>query len=114
MESPAEIAAIFKCLSAEARVRIIQMLGRSPLCVNALARRLNMTQGAASQHLRILRDAGLIVPEKRGYFTHYRLNPATMKKWLDLAGDLLEIRMIPLPCFNPAQFRPEDSARDGD
>jgi len=42
--------------------------------VNALAARLGVTQGAVSQHLRIMRDAGLVIDQKRGYFVHYELN----------------------------------------
>ncbi|MFH1091437.1 MAG: metalloregulator ArsR/SmtB family transcription factor, partial [Pseudomonadota bacterium] len=51
-----ELTKIFKCLAVEARLKIIQLLQGRVLCVNALAANLNLTQGAVSQHLRILRD----------------------------------------------------------
>ncbi|MBN1943113.1 MAG: winged helix-turn-helix transcriptional regulator [Phycisphaerae bacterium] len=72
---------MLKVLSVETRVRIIQLLKGRALCVNALASRLNVTQGAVSQHLRFMRDAGLVVDEKRGYFVHYRLNEETLAVW---------------------------------
>ncbi|MBN1844923.1 MAG: winged helix-turn-helix transcriptional regulator, partial [Sedimentisphaerales bacterium] len=61
-----------KVLSVGTRLRIIQLLNGRALCVNALAQRLGVSQSAVSQHLRVLRDAGLVIDEKRGYFVHYR------------------------------------------
>lgn len=74
MTPPEELARIFKCLSVSTRVRIVQLLKGRVMCVGALSRFLEVTPGAVSQHLRILREAGLVVAEKRGYFVHYRLN----------------------------------------
>ena len=83
-------ARIFKVLSVATRVRMIELLKERSLCVNALARDLMITPAAVSQHLRILRDADLVVAEKRGYFVHYRINEETMARWRRTAGDLLE------------------------
>jgi DNA-binding transcriptional ArsR family regulator len=58
--------------------------------VNALAHRLDVTPGAVSQHLRIMRDAGLVVDEKRGYFVHYRLNEDTLAEWREEIDRLLD------------------------
>jgi len=76
-----KLARIFKVLSVPARVRIIQLLKGRALCVGALSARLKITQGAVSQHLRVLRDAGLVVGEKRGYYVHYRLDEKTLDGW---------------------------------
>jgi DNA-binding transcriptional ArsR family regulator len=62
---------------------MVQLLKDRALCVGALSARLDVTQGAVSQHLRILRDADLVIPEKRGYYVHYRLNEKTLLKWKD-------------------------------
>ena len=78
-----------KVLSVNTRVRIVQLLREKALCVNALAARLNVTQGAVSQHLRVMRDAGLVIDERRGYHVHYRLNPSTMVRWRDEISALL-------------------------
>jgi DNA-binding transcriptional ArsR family regulator len=80
-----ELARVFKVLSVESRVRIVQLLKSKVLCVNALAKLLDMSPAAVSQHLRILRDAGVVRPEKRGYFVHYRLDEETLRAWRDLA-----------------------------
>ena len=81
MADARKLAGIFKVLSADTRVQIVKLLKGRALCVNALASRLGVTQGAVSQHLRTLRDAGVVVPEKRGYYVHYRLDERTIAKW---------------------------------
>lgn len=81
MTDAQKLARIFKALSVDTRVRMVQLLKNRALCVGALSARLDVTQGAVSQHLRILRDADLVLPEKRGYYVHYRLNDKTLLKW---------------------------------
>lgn len=75
------IARIAKILSVDARVRIVCLLKGRSLCVSSLTRHLGITQGAVSQHLRIMRDAGLVIDEKKGYFVHYRINTRTLAAW---------------------------------
>jgi DNA-binding transcriptional ArsR family regulator len=68
-----------QALSAPARLTIIDLLKSRALCVNALTARLGLTQGAVSQHLRVLREAGFVIPEKRGYYVHYMLDETKLK-----------------------------------
>ena len=75
------MARLMRVLAVGTRVRIVELLKGRALCVNALAARLDVTQGAVSQHLRIMRDAGLVIAEKRGYYVHYRLNEKTLAAW---------------------------------
>ena len=89
MSAARELARLLKVLSVETRVRIVELLKGRALCVNALASRLDVTQGAVSQHLRIMRDAGLVIDEKRGYFVHYRLNEETLASWREEIDKLL-------------------------
>ena len=89
MPNAERIAQVFKVLSVSTRVRIIQLLRHRPHCVNALAHTLNLTPAAISQHLRVLRDAGLVVADKHGYFVHYRLNCDTVARCHRAADDLL-------------------------
>ena len=84
-----DLAYVCKILSVGTRVQILQLLKGRALCVGALSTRLDVTQGAVSQHLRILRDADLVVAEKRGYFVHYRLNEKTLSKWKNMVDRLL-------------------------
>lgn len=65
---------ILKALADENRLTIIEMLLRHDLCVGALSKHLDISEAAVSQHLKVLREAGLVTGEKRGYYTHYRVN----------------------------------------
>jgi DNA-binding transcriptional ArsR family regulator len=91
MSNPEKLALIFKVLSVETRVRIIDLLKRRSLCVNALAHVLEITPAAVSQHLRILRNADIVTAEKRGYFVHYKVNEAILAKWKEGAEGLLKM-----------------------
>jgi len=64
---------VFKALSSESRLRIVGLLKEHPQCVNAIVERLSMTQSAVSQHLRILKEAGLVRGLKRGNWMHYEM-----------------------------------------
>lgn len=69
-----ELADIFKLLSDPTRLQLVQLLAENgSLCVNALAKRLAVTQSAVSQHLRLLRQAGLVAGLRQGSFIHYSL-----------------------------------------
>ncbi len=89
MTDPRKLTKVFRALSVESRVRIVQLLKGRALCVNALAARLKVTPAAVSQHLRVLRDADLVVPDKRGYYVHYQINEKTLAAWKALADGLL-------------------------
>lgn len=60
------------------------------LCVNALANQLGITQSAVSQHLKILRQAGFVTSERRGYFIHYRLNPEQVDRVCSEISDIVK------------------------
>ena len=82
----------FKALSNDARLKIIQLLSESkhPMCVNALAFRLSISQPAVSQHLKVLENAGLVRGNKRGYWVHYGLVPENLQKCAAFIQDLTE------------------------
>ncbi len=87
-----KVTQVFRALSVDTRVRIVQLLKERALCVNALAARLGVTPAAVSQHLRVLRDADLVTPDKRGYYVHYRINEKTLAAWKELADKLLTVK----------------------
>ena len=60
-----------KALADGKRLKILHMLIANDLCVGALAKHLGISKPAVSQHLQILRKAGLVNGTKRGYWTHY-------------------------------------------
>ena len=87
MDNLDTLSEIFKALADPTRLKLIKLLtgqsirfcngqckGDTFLCVGALANQLGVTQSAVSQHLRVLRQAGLVRGERRGSFMHYSLN----------------------------------------
>ncbi len=81
LSNPDTQARIFKVLSVDTRVRMVDLLKHRSLCVNALARILKITPAAVSQHLRVLRDANVVTADKKGYFVHYHVNEKTLDEW---------------------------------
>ena len=79
---------IMKVLCEPTRCRIIMLLSEKAYCVSALASLLGLSVPAVSQHLRLLRDAGLVLSEKYSYQTHYRLNKEQIAR---VAEGLLEL-----------------------
>ncbi len=67
-----------KALADEKRYTLLCLLLRHDYCVGSLSRQLGITESAVSQHLKTLREAGLVSGEKRGYFTHYRVDRAVL------------------------------------
>ena len=70
----------FKVFSVETRIKIIELLKAEPLSVNTMADALGVTQSAVSQHLRVLKQAGLVTDERKGYHIFYSLNKASLDK----------------------------------
>jgi len=89
---------MFKVLAVTPRVRIIQLLKNRALCVGALSARLGITPGAVSQHLQVLKQAGLVKGEKRGYFMHYQLNQETLSHWQEVLEEFLAAPEALEPC----------------
>lgn len=73
-------AELFKILSVDKRIEIVEFLKKEPMSVNALADALRITQSAVSQHLRVLKGAGLVKDERRGYWIYYSLNRDALEK----------------------------------
>jgi DNA-binding transcriptional ArsR family regulator len=68
------------------RRAIFELLARRPSTVGELARQLPITRSAVSQHLRVLKDGGLVVSQAEGTRRIYRLNPdgvTALRTYLD-------------------------------
>lgn len=86
----------FKALGEPTRLKIIKMLSIQGMCVCELSEVLDMLQPRVSQHLKILKDAELVVENKEGYFVCYTLNREELERlWHDfsqfLAADILNL-----------------------
>lgn len=83
-----------KALADEKRLKILHMLMTNDLCVGALSKQLGITKPAVSQHLQILRKAGLVKGEKRGYWTHYMVNRQAISQTAAGLNDLASQQKI--------------------
>jgi ArsR family transcriptional regulator len=73
-------AALFKILCVDKRINIIEHLKKGSMNVNSLADALKISPSAVSQHLRVLKSAGLVRDERKGYWIHYSLNREALEK----------------------------------
>jgi DNA-binding transcriptional ArsR family regulator len=85
-----EVIEILKALSASSRIQIIKLIRGRKLCVNAISRKLNITQSAVSQHLRILKNCNIVYPERYGSIIHYQLNKETIEKFINALTEILK------------------------
>jgi DNA-binding transcriptional ArsR family regulator len=98
------------------RLRIIELLRAGPRPVNGIRDRLGLRQSQASQHLKVLRDAGLVEMEPRAQQRIYRLRPQPLKqlhKWLDRYRHIWEERFEQLDEIVEELKRKEESDAAG-
>jgi DNA-binding transcriptional ArsR family regulator len=77
-------------LADPTRRRVFEKLGGGPQSVGALARGLPVSRPAVSQHLRVLKDAGLVADRSEGTRRVYSIDPhglGALRKWLDQFWD---------------------------
>ncbi|WP_294857077.1 helix-turn-helix transcriptional regulator [uncultured Oscillibacter sp.] len=91
---------VLKAIADETRMKILSLLLRHNYCVRALARKLELSEGAISQHLKVLRDAGLLTGEKKGYFMHYDVNREVLHA---LAADIEELASVEREACTPEE-----------
>lgn len=66
-----ETTKLLKAIADETRFKILTLLLQHNYCVRALSRKLGLSESAISQHIKVLREAGLVIGVKKGYFKHY-------------------------------------------
>jgi DNA-binding transcriptional ArsR family regulator len=79
-------AAVLEALGDPTRRSVFERLAAGPSSVGELARELPVSRPAVSQHLKVLRDAGLVVDEPVGTRRVYRVDPdglAALRSYLD-------------------------------
>lgn len=86
------IVKLCKALSDPTRLKIFLFLVEKSLCVNAIVNFLDISQPAVSQHLRILKEAGLVEADKRGYWMHYSANLDKLRELADIVLEIAEER----------------------
>ena len=84
-----EASELFKVLGVHTRVAIIELLkAHGPMGVNSLAEILNITPAAVSQHLKVIKQAGLITPQRKGYWIPYSIDEEALENCRCLLNDV--------------------------
>ena len=84
-----EPSEIFKVLGVETRVKIIELLkSKGPLGAKNIAELVNITPAAVSQHLKILRQAGLVRSERKGYWIPYSIDEEALGKCRQILNEV--------------------------
>ena len=86
-------AEICRTLSHPARIAILHLLARQPLEVGRIAAELGISQPNASQHLAVMRAAGLVEAERDGRGAVYRLTDPGVIGACDLMAQVMRRRL---------------------
>ena len=86
----ADAAALFKALSDQTRLRMVQAMARSQqqLCECEIVPQFGLSQSTISYHLKVLREAGIVECEKQGLWTYCRVNPRALMAAVKTLADL--------------------------
>jgi len=80
---------MFKVLGVDTRVKIIDLLkSKGPLGANKIAAVLGITPAAVSQHLKILRQAGLVRNERKGYWIPYSIDEEALENFAHVLSEV--------------------------
>lgn len=84
-----ELAGLAKALGHPARVQILRLLARRGRCVcGEIVKELPLAQSTVSQHLKILKETGLVRGEVEGPRVCYCLSPRALRRFKALVGAL--------------------------
>ncbi|WP_225797569.1 ArsR/SmtB family transcription factor [Streptomyces aculeolatus] len=72
-------AEVIRALADPLRLRIVELLAEETLCTTHLVEETGARQTNLSNHLRVLREAGVVETEPCGRFTYYKLRPAVLE-----------------------------------
>jgi DNA-binding transcriptional ArsR family regulator len=71
----------------------MDLLHSHQYCVRALTARLDISQPAVSQHLAVLKRAGLVEADREGTMVHYRVNPKRFEEVMKALGVVGRVRL---------------------
>ncbi|TES93971.1 MAG: ArsR family transcriptional regulator [Desulfobacteraceae bacterium] len=84
-----EPSEIFKVLSVETRVKILELLkAHGPSGAKDIAATIGVTTAAVSQHLKILKQAGLVRSERKGYWIPYSIDEKAMENCRQILNEV--------------------------
>lgn len=80
---------VLRAVNHDLRKKVVALLEENErMTVTEIYIKLRLEQSVASQHLAILRKAGIVLPQREGKFIYYRLNKNRLNQIAQLVGDL--------------------------
>ena len=105
-----EISVMLKALGEKTRLSIFQQILIRKHCVRSLSKKLGITESAISQHMKVLKEAGLVYGERYGYHIHYLPKQEALDE-LSKAFEQMKAQSLTL-CRDPqicqCEFQEED------
>ena len=89
--SEKEVASVFKVLGSPFRIELIYSIGKGEACVCHLEAMLKKRQAYISQHLMVLRDAGILKTRRDGKYIFYRIADPKIFELIELTGSTLNM-----------------------
>ena len=92
-----KMAEVFKALGDVNRMKIIKVLASNPdesVCVIDLAEILGITQPATSQHIRVLKNVGILVPKRVGNKTYYSIDTDQLHEYKDVIDYMFKMAFV--------------------
>lgn len=88
-----QFARVGKAIASPARIEFLELLAQSERTVDSLARETGLSLANASQHLIVLREAGLVESRKAGLSVHYRLSDPSVFELMRTMRQVAERRL---------------------
>jgi len=106
----AQYARIGKALASPHRLEVLELLAQSERTVESLADELDLSMANTSQHLQVLRAAGLVETRRNGLYIHYRLADDTVIPLTTALRTVAEHRLADLERLVQEEFRHRSGA----
>ncbi|MHC0428921.1 ArsR/SmtB family transcription factor [Streptomyces sp. O3] len=81
---------LIRVIADPLRLQIVTLLAHETLCTSHLVAETGARQTNLSNHLRVLRDAGVVETEPCGRFTYYKLKPEVIEALAETFGELAD------------------------
>jgi rhodanese-related sulfurtransferase/DNA-binding transcriptional ArsR family regulator len=101
---------IGKALASPSRLELLELLAQGDRTVESLAEEIHISMANASQHLQVLRHAGLVETRRDGLFIHYRLSDPSVFELCRAIRIVAERRLAELDVLVRNHFRDRSEA----
>ena len=75
-----DLVKVFKALSDETRLKILLIISKKTICQKGISRHLGISESAVSQHIKVLKESGIVTGIKQGYSVIYVINDDCFKE----------------------------------